>query len=318
MSLSPLLLLLLLVCSSHASHFYGTVMTFIPKNNSADGSVQVVLRYKLNFHSCTQEDTWVCISGDCGTVESLTLNIVDQESSGEWCQREGVMFRQISTNAPFQLRLNSGNWVSNENGIAAWRALTLVDLRNRSDTGQANRSPQTTILPALRSNEGSYVVQLVMEDFPNQNIVLTQTDGSETGRSTNEALSSLPVQFVVKVDAPVPSCTEGHYLPRFLPPTPANRAQLYTPVRQTLSITINAEANNAIVSELLFSGPHNTENPTGSVAGQFILTWTPSEQEDGESHPICFVVQAVNNRQPNPIKYHSALRCVIVRVGNGE
>ncbi|KAI4787029.1 hypothetical protein KUCAC02_036728 [Chaenocephalus aceratus] len=31
-----------------------------------------------------------------------------------------------------------------------WRAVTGVELRNRSDIGQVNTSPQTTILPALR------------------------------------------------------------------------------------------------------------------------------------------------------------------------
>ena len=47
------------------------------------------------------------------------------------------------------------------------------------------------------------------------------------------------------VDGAVASCTEGQYLPRFLPPTPANRAQLYTPVGHTLEITINTEATNS-------------------------------------------------------------------------
>lgn len=51
----------------------------------------------------------------------------------------------------FHHRLSGGNWINNiVNGIRSWRAVTVVELRNRSDTGQANRSPQTTILPALR------------------------------------------------------------------------------------------------------------------------------------------------------------------------
>ncbi|XP_067436993.1 uncharacterized protein [Thunnus thynnus] len=364
----PLLLLLLLVCSSQASHFYGTVMTYYPKNTHADGSVTVVVRYKSNFHSCTN-GTWTCLSGNCGSASSVTGNI--DEESGAWCQKEGISTRLVPSNAPFQLVLAGGNWIDNtKNNIVNWRAVTLVELRNRSDTGQANTSPQTTILPVARvpsnclrdfnllafdpdgddvrcrygndtlqecnpctppsvlnlsssctlsfsptnsSNEGAYVVQLVMEDFPRETINLIQTNGSQEVKTTSNAISKIPVQFALKVDPVVPSCTEGLYLPKFLPPTPANRAQLYTSVNQTLEIRINAEANNSTISELLFSGPYNI-NETTLGTGQFSLRWTPSESENGESHPVCFVVQA----ELNSTKYHSEFRCVIVTVGNGD
>ncbi|KAI3375627.1 hypothetical protein L3Q82_003942 [Scortum barcoo] len=328
----------------------------------------VVLRYKVSFYSCT-DLTWTCLSGICGT-ESVVFNGVDMESSGEWCQKEGISTRKLPSNAPFQLLFDGGDWLDNVQRISMWKAVTLVELRNRSDTGQANRSPQTTILPMLRvpsncqrdfnllvfdpdgdevkcrygnstlsecstctppsvlslspsctlsfsptasSNEGSYVVQLVMEDFPSQTITLTQTNGSTEVKTTSDAISKIPVQFAVKVDAAVSSCTEGLYLPKFLAPTPANRARLYTPVNQTLEININAEANASQISELLFSGPYNTSQVTGGGAGQYMLRWTPSQNEDGESHPICFVVQALFNSS----KYHSELRCVIVSVGVG-
>ncbi|KAL3046051.1 hypothetical protein OYC64_004124 [Pagothenia borchgrevinki] len=216
------LLLLLLVCSAQSSHFYGTVMTYYPKNTNADGSLTVVLRYKLSFHECTS-DLWYCASQDCGNETSLVLNVVDQESSGEWCQIEGIMTRRVPSYSQFELVLAGGNWINNNNGISIWVALTGVELRNRSDIGQANTSPQTTILPVLRVpsncrrdfhlldfdpdgdevrcryvnsslfechncttpsvlslsescilsfsptssvNEGSYIVQMVMEDFP--------------------------------------------------------------------------------------------------------------------------------------------------------
>ncbi|XP_056225192.1 mucin-2-like [Seriola aureovittata] len=365
-----LFLLLLLVCSSQATHFFGTVMTYNPKGTSRDGRLTVVIRYKLNFHLCSDSDTWSCITeGQCGTQSAVELNRVDEDRSGEWCQREGIMTRQVSSSASFQLLLDGRNWINNiVNGIRSWRAVTLVELRNRSDTGRANRSPQTTILPALRvpsncrrdfnllafdpdedeikcrygdrllfecnpctppsvlrlssscslsfsptssSDEGAYAVQLVMEDFPRQTITLNQISSSREVKTPNDTISKIPVQFVVRVDPVVRSCTEGLYLPRFLPPTPANRAQLYTPVNQSLDISIKAEANISRISELQFSGPYNI-NQTRSGPGQFTLSWTPSESEDGESSPICFVVQAVYNST----KYHSELRCVIVRVGN--
>ncbi|KAG7215140.1 hypothetical protein INR49_022732 [Caranx melampygus] len=245
-----------------------------------------------------------------------------------------------------------GNWTNNTvNGVMRSRIVGLIELRNRSDTGRANSSPQTTIVPVLRvpvncqrdfnllafdpdgdevkcrygstrlfecdpcsppsalsisslcslsftptntSIEGLYVVQLMMEDFPRQNIILTHFNGSREIRTPNDTISKIPVQFVVDVDPAVRSCTEGLYLPRFLPPTPANGAHLFIPdLRAAAQRTLQCQ-RDCIRS------------------GQYTLTWTPPEKEDGQSLPICFVVQAVHNST----KYHSELRCVIVSVGN--
>ncbi|XP_005466384.1 uncharacterized protein LOC102083008 [Oreochromis niloticus] len=166
--------------------------------------------------------------------------------------------------------------------------------------------------PTDSSNEGAYAVQVLMEDFPRENITMTGINGTETKITPNDILSRVPVQFVLLVDPAVPSCTEGDFLPKFLPPTPANRAQLYTPVNKALEISISAEAQSSTISELLFSGPYNTiQSKTGPA--QFTLRWTPSERQDGESQPFCFVVQALSKET----KYHSDLRCVSVTVRNG-
>ncbi|XP_042256387.1 mucin-5AC-like isoform X2 [Thunnus maccoyii] len=313
-----LLLLLLLVCSSQASHFYGTVMTYYPKNTHADGSVTVVVRYKSNSHSCTKE-AWTCLSGNCGN-ESLVTGNIDEES-GAWCQTEGISTRLVPSNAPFQLVVPS-NCLRDFNLLAFDPDGDEVKCRYGNDTLQEcnpctppsvlNLSSSCTLSfsPTSSSNEGAYVVQLVMEDFPRETIKLIQTNGSQEVKTTSNAISKIPVQFALKVDPVVPSCTEGIYLPKFLPPTPANRAQLYTPASQTLEIRINAQANNSTISELLFSGPHNIDETTLGT-GQFILRWTPSESENGKSYPVCFVVQA----KLNSAKYHSEFRCVIVTVG---
>ncbi|XP_053199122.1 uncharacterized protein LOC128383539 [Scomber japonicus] len=166
--MSQPLLLLLLVCSSQASHFYGTVMTYYPKNTNADGSVTVVIRYKLNFHNCGF-NSWTCLSGNCGS-ETSVQGTVDEESS-IWCQTERISTRLVPSNAPFGLVFASNSWISNtKNNIVNWRAVTLVELRNRSDTGQANTSPQTTILPAVR------VPSNCQRDF---NLLAFDPDGDE-------------------------------------------------------------------------------------------------------------------------------------------
>ncbi|CAI5659786.1 uncharacterized protein LOC100705622 [Oreochromis niloticus] len=166
--------------------------------------------------------------------------------------------------------------------------------------------------PTADSNQGRYGVQLLMEDFPRKNITMTSADGNKTIKTPNDALSKVPIQFVLIVDPQVSSCTEGDFLPKFLPPTPANRARLYTPVNNTLEISISAEAKNSTISELLFSGPYDAiQNKTGT--GTFTLKWTPSKSQDTDTLPFCFVVQALSKET----KYHSDLRCVSVTVGNG-
>ncbi|XP_017292957.1 uncharacterized protein LOC108248601 [Kryptolebias marmoratus] len=362
-------LLLLLVSGSQATHYYGATMTYYPKETFADGSVSVVLRYKLSFHLCTS-DFWIC-GGNCGNLTVTVSPTRVEEISSVWCQTEGIVTHLLTNNSPLQLVYSSGNWINNVYGITSWRAVTEVELKNRSDIGRPNTSPQTTILPALRvpstcsrnitllafdpdgdevkcryanfslaecedckspdvlnlssscsltfgslsrsndNTDDSYPVQLVMEDFSRENITLTQTDGVQEVKTASEEISKIPVQFALTVVPAVPSCIEGEYLPRFLPPTPDNGAHLYTLVNHTLEIPVIAEATNSTITELLFSGPYNVVKNT-SKPGNATLTWTPSEREDGQSHAICFVFQASFSGN----LFDSELRCVIVTVGN--
>ncbi|XP_041725158.2 mucin-5AC [Coregonus clupeaformis] len=162
-----------------------------------------------------------------------------------------------------------------------------------------------------RNTTGTYAVQMMMEDFPTQSISLSYTNGSQSNRTSNNTLSKLPVQFAVRVDPPVPSCMEGLYLPMFLSPTPAQGALLYASVNQPLEITVRAQATQSTVSELLVSGPSTiTKNTT--VPGEYLLRWTPTEDEERGYYPVCFIARGANNSS----KYHSELRCVIVSVGN--
>ncbi|XP_030609998.1 uncharacterized protein LOC115797545 [Archocentrus centrarchus] len=361
MSLSVLLLLLLV--SSVQAAFYGLVVNYYPNSN---GFSRGTLYYKLSNSFCIYNLPY-SIGG-----ESLVLNKVNEESNGGPCQTEGILTRIFSSNSIFPIPVSGLSWISGiKNGIVSFTAQAVVDLRFRSDTGSANTSPQTTIIPAVRvpsncarnfnllmfdpdgdvvkcrngnmslsecapctppsvlslspssctlsfsptnsSNEGPYAVQLMMEDFPRETITLTETGGTQTTLTTNDAIGKIPVQFVLIVDPAVPSCTEGLFLPMFLPPTPAHGAQFFTNVNETLQITISAQALNSTISELLFSGPY-TVNKTQTGPGQFTLTWTPSATEAGQSHPVCFVVQAIFGAN----KYQSELRCVIVRAGNAS
>lgn len=51
--------------------------------------------------------------------------------------------------------------------------------------------------PTADSNVGSYGVQLLMEDFPMKNITMTGVNGTKTTQTPNDALSKVPIQFVL-------------------------------------------------------------------------------------------------------------------------
>ncbi|XP_057711309.1 uncharacterized protein LOC130928618 isoform X3 [Corythoichthys intestinalis] len=96
--------------------------------------------------------------------------------------------------------------------------------------------------------EGKYAVQLIMEDFPRQNITLTDGKGNAIPLQSENALGQIPIQFLLMVDPRVESCVEGEYLPAFLPPTPANGDLLFASVDETLKIYINTIARKAKTS----------------------------------------------------------------------
>ncbi|KAF7198884.1 putative LOC107373683-like protein [Nothobranchius furzeri] len=163
--------------------------------------------------------------------------------------------------------------------------------------------------PTSSSDEGAYAVQLMMEDFPRQTITLTDSSNLEETKTPSDFISKIPVQFLVRVYSAIPSCIEGLYLPRFLPPTPENGAQIYADVNQLLEITIRAEATLSTITDLLVSRPYNMAKST-SGSGNFTLRWTPSESQANESHPICFIVET----RYSGFLHQSEHRCVIVTV----
>ncbi|XP_072314832.1 uncharacterized protein [Eucyclogobius newberryi] len=276
------------------------------------------------------------------------------------------------SNAPFQLGLGTYQWSSpTVNGVVNATFSTLVELKNRSDSGKPNSSPLTTVLPVSRvpwncprvvrllsldldgdlvqcrfadksrdpseceqctppsvlslswscslsfsasssSARGLYAVQMVMEDFPKTDLVLTQTNGTKETKTAAQSLSKIPVQFLLSVDSAAPSCSSGQYLPMFVWPTPAHEAQFYIQPNRILLINITAQASMSTVSELVFSGPSRmTESGSG---GQYILSWSPVDSEDGQKHPVCFSVHALYGSAT----FSSELRCVIVNVEKGK
>ncbi|XP_061524605.1 uncharacterized protein LOC133397576 isoform X2 [Phycodurus eques] len=345
-----LLVLSLLACGYRASDFLGTVMTYDPLSNDT-----VAIGYKASYQNeCILAD-WTCQSGDCGSRSFVTITKFLQILGG--CCIDVVTHHRVSQISQFVLRLDGLRWINVTNDVTEALAVTRVDMRTRSDTGRANASPRTAVLPVLRvpSNcqrnvtlttfdpdgdavkcryqnttsvlqlspdcnmiftprgndsdiaEGAYAVQLIMEDFPRQDIALTDGEGNETLVTSEDAIGQIPVQFVLMVDPPAASCVEGEQLPALRPPTPANGERVYASVNETLEIPITVEVYQ--LSAVLFSGPADMQ--LNVSAGRLFLTWTPTESDLGQSRPVCFLVQLFVE---GLTQHQSEMRCVIVTV----
>ncbi|KAK9953613.1 hypothetical protein ABG768_017595 [Culter alburnus] len=165
------------------------------------------------------------------------------------------------------------------------------------------------------SSRGVYAFELVMEDYPNQNITLNYTAMAAAVRtpfvnaSANPPLSKIPLQFAIEVEAPAPSCIEGEYLPRFIHPTPHHGEHLQARVKQELEIRVMATATYSSITDVVFSGPLNSTKET-TTTGEYVINWTPTSENFGQHFPICFAAEG----QYGSRNYQSEMRCVIVVV----
>ncbi|KAM8761611.1 uncharacterized protein AB9X84_006625 [Acanthopagrus schlegelii] len=122
-------------------------------------------------------------------------------------------------------------------------------------------------------------------------------------------LSKLPLHFSFLVDPPAPSCQEGLYLPRLLPPTPANGVRIQAEINKELEIKVKAQASAATVIDIIISGPLNISKHR-TTNGDFAIRWTPITDELGNYFTICFAVEAMAGSSI----YQSEMRCVVVDV----
>ncbi|MEQ2219667.1 hypothetical protein XENOCAPTIV_021601, partial [Xenoophorus captivus] len=94
-------------------------------------------------------------------------------------------------------------------------------------------------------------------------------------------------------DPPVPSCQEGLYLPQFVAPTPSDGERVVAEVQKELLIRVKAQATYSLIDNLIFSGPTNITKHR-LTHKEFVIRWTPVEDDLGDYYPICFAVESVN------------------------
>ncbi|XP_063737526.1 uncharacterized protein LOC134863145 [Eleginops maclovinus] len=111
--------------------------------------------------------------------------------------------------------------------------------------------------------------------------------------ATTPPLSKLPLQFSLLVDPPAPSCVDGHYLPKFVHPTPEDGQHINAEVNREVEIRVRAQASHATLHDIIISGPLNITKHR-STNGDFVIRWTPGPDDLGDHYPICFAVESVD------------------------
>ncbi|XP_040899642.1 uncharacterized protein LOC121185485 [Toxotes jaculatrix] len=198
--------------------YYGGSVTFSPKGRNSDGTYEVELRNKQTSYYC-YTNGYTCSHGDCGSQTLSTGSYISSNSYGiYWCQYEVVTRRKLNSTLPFEIRYpttyntqyGQGYWISNvRSSLVAWSMTAHVDLGTRSDTGQSNRSPITTIPAILR----------VPRNCPRSfNIMMFDPDGDRvrcrvpTNSSTSECgLCSLTSGFSLDELNNHHSCSKNHH-----------------------------------------------------------------------------------------------------------
>ncbi|KAK2853659.1 hypothetical protein Q5P01_006320 [Channa striata] len=173
-----------------------------------------------------------------------------------------------------------------------------------------------TLRSSGQVSTGVHVFELILEDFPNQNITLTYADGTSVfleASDFNTPLCIVKLQFAVEILPPIPSCEAGHVQPMFLSVTPSNGGVLHATVNQTFQIYIQAQAHHSIIQDFQVSGPENmTKVFTYGTSGtaDVTLSWTPQQSDLFRVVPLCFTAET-NETQ-------SEMRCVVVIVNQAS
>ncbi|XP_033913523.3 uncharacterized protein LOC117434912 [Acipenser ruthenus] len=145
--------------------------------------------------------------------------------------------------------------------------------------------------------QGSYAVELIVEDYPRAAVTLTHTQGTRTippYSSTGAPLSSTPLHFTVTVEGESSECKPGLARPGFTEPTPANGETVSVLPYDEVAFTISAVSSD-MVSDIAVLGPPGlvlSKLWEGQRAGVRVVSanvsWTGTSRKDPRSKPICF------------------------------
>ncbi|CAM2115378.1 unnamed protein product [Caretta caretta] len=164
-------------------------------------------------------------------------------------------------------------------------------------------------------SEGTYPVELMVEDFPRKTVVLKFEDGmheihsySASGQGWNEALSSVPLQFTLTVEKPVDDCAFGIRRPIFISPTPSDGDRISVLPYEDVSFTVMAVSAGERMADLQVLGPYGLHTLGPWMADDLCtvsvnITWESTNPVRLRQVPVCFVASTLSGLQ-------SELRCI--------
>ncbi|XP_036951327.1 CUB and zona pellucida-like domain-containing protein 1 [Acanthopagrus latus] len=276
-----ILLLPLLVSLASASHHYGATSTFTYKGKNPDGSHR-------GATTCEGKETSMVVNNHSWThnhssKHKLVVVVVAANHN-----------RSSNHNLMVVVAANH-NRSSNHNLM-----VVVAAKHNPAPTTTTTTAPTTTTTAAPRTTTTA---------APTTTTTAAPTTTTTTYPGATGPLSKLPLHFSFLVDPPAPSCQEGLYLPRLLPPTPANGVRIQAEINKELEIKVKAQASAATVIDIIISGPLNISKHR-TTNGDFAIRWTPITDELGNSFSVCFAVEAMAGSSI----YQSEMRCVVVDV----
>ncbi|XP_068174431.1 uncharacterized protein [Antennarius striatus] len=159
---------------------------------------------------------------------------------------------------------------------------------------------------------GVHAFDIVLEDFPKENISLQHSDGTTQMLDSSNRTSQLckvTVQFSLEILPSIPSCEPGRVLPIFLPEVPQDGTVLPSFVGKLFQLSAKGEAYRVSIQDFQVSGPANltktfTDEPLGKAT--VLLEKTASPQDLFRIVPLCLTVETSESQ--------SDLRCFVTEV----
>ncbi|XP_067902313.1 uncharacterized protein [Heterodontus francisci] len=310
-------------CCSTRFFYFGA--SFGLETSVVGDTLQVHVYYRGINLPCSQNLDGICVALNC--TKSRTQTVRDSNHTATWCMLDGGTVIHRNNTSLLHIRVPQN--------CAAMYNLTIYErdgdilrchygLRTRHECAHCTQQPffmldqESCVLQYNgRGTYGTYSIELIIEDYPRETILLTHSDGTQTLHSAFEeasstsfnqrakALSSIPMQFVIIVDRAVSECAFGIFRPVFIHPTPPNGARIPASLYDEVTFTISAISLNERITAFTVAGPHGLhKSDTWSVNDDRTvsvnISWSVGVHDAPKQVPVCFLSITSSGLQSEP------------------
>ncbi|XP_078077505.1 uncharacterized protein LOC144499264 [Mustelus asterias] len=253
--------------------------------------------------------------------------MADSNHTATWCMLDGGITIHHNSTSPLHIRVPQ-NCTANYNLTIYERDGDILRChygqRARHECAHCTQQPFFTLDQEScvleyngRGTYGTYSIELIVEDYPRETILLMHNDGTQTlqpafedasSTSLNQstkALSSIPMQFVVIVDRAISECAFGIFRPVFIHPTPPNGARIPASLYDEVTFTISAISLNERITAFTVVGPsglHKSDiwNAKGDRSVSANVSWLVGVYDAPKQVPVCFLSITSSGLQSEP------------------